>query len=267
MPTATTPAMDDNGLLVPPCKIKQQLRCRRITRVDGMDDRPPSRRKRLALGSPHASCSCWCSLHSTPAPRLCQRHLSPHTPWADAVVPYGHVLWSRSVSVELQPCGGRLAAAPQLVVGGHYVDDFNGLEYAEHADNAFHAFSDLFHILGLRVQESKAQPPQRRHVLQGVDVYVQAQGFTLSPSRRPCSGQWEGGHPAALRQVPRHHGGERRHTVSRLTLIPQSHLAHAGERHTSVHPVPGRGTTDRGDFCGRLCQSGRNDTPSWTHPG
>ena len=69
-----------------------------------------------------------------------------------------------------------------------------------------------------------------------------------------------GGHPAALRQVPRHHGRERRHLVGWLTLIPQSHSAHVGERHTSVHPVPGRGMTDRGDFCGRLCQSGRNDT-------
>ena len=64
--------------------------------------------------------------------------------------------------------------------GRTLLDDFNGLEYAEHADNAFHAFSDLFHVLGLRVKESKAQPPQRQHVLQGVDVHVQAQGVTLS---------------------------------------------------------------------------------------
>ena len=71
-----------------------------------------------------------------------------------------------------------------LVVGGHYVDDFNGFEYAEHAHNAFHAFSDLFHVLGLRVKESKAQPPQRQHVLQGVDVQVQDDGVTLSPTTR-----------------------------------------------------------------------------------
>ena len=40
----------------------------------------------------------------------------------------------------------------------------------------------------------------------------------------------EGGHPAALRQVPRHHGGERRHPVSRLTLIPQSDSAQTTRR-------------------------------------
>ena len=71
-----------------------------------------------------------------------------------------------------------------LIVGGHYVHDFNGLEYAEHAHNAFHAFSDLFGILGLRVKESKAQPPQRQHVLQGVDVHVRDDGVTLSPTTR-----------------------------------------------------------------------------------
>ena len=30
-----------------------------------------------------------------------------------------------------------------LLVGGHYVDDFNGIEYAEHSDSAFHAFRVL----------------------------------------------------------------------------------------------------------------------------
>ena len=37
-----------------------------------------------------------------------------------------------------------------LLVGGHYVDDFNGIEYAEHSDSAFHAFSEFFHVLGLK---------------------------------------------------------------------------------------------------------------------
>ena len=59
-----------------------------------------------------------------------------------------------------------------LLVGGHYVDDFNGVEYAEHSDSAFHAFSEFFHVLGLRVKDSKAQPPASRHILQGVEVHV-----------------------------------------------------------------------------------------------
>ena len=64
-------------------------------------------------------------------------------------------------------CNNRVADALQLrtrmllfVVGGHYVDDFNSLEYTEHADSAFNAFSDFFTTMGLRVKDSKAQQPQ-----------------------------------------------------------------------------------------------------------
>ena len=71
-----------------------------------------------------------------------------------------------------------------LLVGGHYVDDFNGVEYAEHSDSAFHAFSEFFHVLGFRVKDSKAQPPASRHVLQGVEVHVQQDGVELSPTPR-----------------------------------------------------------------------------------
>ena len=65
-----------------------------------------------------------------------------------------------------------------LIVGGHYVDDFNGLEYAEHTDSAFNAFSDFFVTMGLRVKESRAQKPQRQH------VHVSTAGVTLSPTTK-----------------------------------------------------------------------------------
>ena len=71
-----------------------------------------------------------------------------------------------------------------LLVGGHYVDDFNGLEYAEHADSAFYAFSDFFHALRLPVKESKAQKPAERHVLQTKDFLANTAGVTLSPTPR-----------------------------------------------------------------------------------
>ena len=71
-----------------------------------------------------------------------------------------------------------------LLLVGHYVDDFNGVEYAEHLDSAFHAFSEFFHVLGLRMKDSKAQPPAAKHVLQGVDVHVQHDGVVLSPTPR-----------------------------------------------------------------------------------
>ena len=45
--------------------------------------------------------------------------------------------------------------------------------------SAFHAFSDFFQVLGLRVKDSKEQPPERRHVLQRDDV--RSDGVALSP--------------------------------------------------------------------------------------
>ena len=71
-----------------------------------------------------------------------------------------------------------------LLVGGHYVDDFNGVEYAEHSDSAFNAFSEFFHVLDLRVKDSKAQPPASRHVIQGVEVQVRQDGVELCPTPR-----------------------------------------------------------------------------------
>ena len=74
-----------------------------------------------------------------------------------------------------------------LIVGGQGVDVFNALEYAEHADSAFNAFSDFFVVMGLRVKETKAQKPQSHHVLQGVDFHVDASGVTLSPTTERVS--------------------------------------------------------------------------------
>ena len=71
-----------------------------------------------------------------------------------------------------------------LLVGGHYVDDSNGVEYAEHSDSAFNAFSEFFHVLGVRVKDSKAQPPASRHVIQGVEVQVRQDGVELCPTPR-----------------------------------------------------------------------------------
>ena len=69
-----------------------------------------------------------------------------------------------------------------LLAGGHYMDDFNGVEYAEHSDSD--AFSEFFHILGLRVKDSKAQPPASKHVIQGVEVQVRQDGVELCPTPR-----------------------------------------------------------------------------------
>ena len=42
-----------------------------------------------------------------------------------------------------------------LLMGGHYVDDFNALKYEEAANSAFNAFAEVFDPLGLRIKASK----------------------------------------------------------------------------------------------------------------
>ena len=125
--------------------------------------------RRMADANLHVFVHDLLNAYTPPFP---QRHVPPHETRPDAVVPPRHVLRRSGIGVELQPRGGRPAtphadatsAGGRTLRGRHYVDDFNGIEYAEHSDSAFHAFSEFFHVLGLRVKDSKAQPPANRHV-------------------------------------------------------------------------------------------------------
>ena len=69
-----------------------------------------------------------------------------------------------------------------LIVGGHYVDDFNAVDFPETAQSAFDAFADLFALLGLRTKPSKAQEPGTAHVVQGVTFQVRRDGVELRPT-------------------------------------------------------------------------------------
>ena len=71
-----------------------------------------------------------------------------------------------------------------LLAVGHYVDDFNALDFPEAAQDAHDAFSDVFSLLGLQTKASKAQPPQSAHTVQGVLFEVTPQGVRLSPTER-----------------------------------------------------------------------------------
>ncbi|CAE7341292.1 unnamed protein product [Symbiodinium natans] len=71
-----------------------------------------------------------------------------------------------------------------LLAVGHYVDDFNALDFPEAAQDAHDAFSDVFSLLGLKTKASKAQPPQSAHTVQGVLFEVTSQGVRLSPTER-----------------------------------------------------------------------------------
>ena len=85
----------------------------------------------------------------------------------------------------------RAGDAVQLVVralvfllGGHYVDDFNVVDFGGLADSAFDTFGGLFGDLGLQTKPSKAQPPARDQVIQGVCVRLGETGVTVQPTQR-----------------------------------------------------------------------------------
>ena len=68
------------------------------------------------------------------------------------------------------------------LVGGHFVDDFTGVDLPELAASAFYSLADLFQELGLQTKPSKAQEPAPRHVVQGVEMTIEAHGVSLRPT-------------------------------------------------------------------------------------
>ena len=71
-----------------------------------------------------------------------------------------------------------------LIVVGHYVDDFNALEFMEQAMSAFDGFAELFELLGLNTKATKAQPPAAGHVLQGVWFEITPDGVKVAPTEK-----------------------------------------------------------------------------------
>ena len=149
-----------------------------------------------------------------------------------------------------------------LLAVGHYVDDFNALDFPEAAQDAHDAFSDVFSLLGLKTKASKAHSPGR-HVLGHVaggsalsDGTASAEapvrhrrGAVVGPAgaaRRPPPG-WQAGLPHAghlrrpgegrsqahLRQVGGCSGGLRRQTVS-----GSSRGADGATRHPTTGAAP-----------------------------
>ena len=77
-----------------------------------------------------------------------------------------------------------LTRALLFLVGGHCVDDFNGVDATDLADSAFYGFADFFLLMGLRTKPSKAQEPGRSHVVQGVQLSLGHDGAALAPTRK-----------------------------------------------------------------------------------
>ena len=68
-----------------------------------------------------------------------------------------------------------------LLMGGHYVDDFNA-GVGGGGPFSLPRLRRRLDLFGLRVKESKAQRPCHHHVIQGVDFHVGAEGVTLAPT-------------------------------------------------------------------------------------
>ena len=161
-----TPRRETSSRL-PPCTILQEdehghVKIRREGQGPRHPHAPPGHQLRGA-GTPHGRRA---GRHTRPGARLAQR-LPPEAPATFLATSYGITLWFR-----LAMCFGaaasvwklnRTADALQLLtrillllMGGHYVDDFN--EYDEVAPSDFHAFADVFNLFGLQVKESPGQP-------------------------------------------------------------------------------------------------------------
>ena len=65
-----------------------------------------------------------------------------------------------------------------LMMSFHYVDDYGGVEPDESADSAFDTFAQFSAIIGFQTKTSKAQPPNKSHIMLGIDVTIDSDYFT-----------------------------------------------------------------------------------------
>ena len=63
----------------------------------------------------------------------------------------------------------------------HYVDDYGSIEPAKTAHSGFSTFERLNSILGFHMKQSKRQPPEPSHRIQGVLISCDAENITISP--------------------------------------------------------------------------------------
>ena len=64
----------------------------------------------------------------------------------------------------------------------HYVDDFGGVEPARCSTSGFQAFTQFTEILGLHMKPNKAQPPDTKQELLGVEIEVGTDEIVLRPT-------------------------------------------------------------------------------------
>ena len=110
---------------------------------------------------------------------------SGHSLWRHHATPFGAVA---SVWAFCRFGDGLTSLARRLLVilTGHFVDDWTGVELAATAASSCSCFKSFFQQLGLAMKAEKEQPPSTRQKVLGVIIHIQAHEVTVEmcPKRR-----------------------------------------------------------------------------------
>ena len=108
--------------------------------------------------------------------------LTPDGPtlWLHHVLLFGSAasVWSYNKFGMLTSLTRVLTATPVV----HFVDDYGSIQPMSHATSGFHGFGHLNSTLGFHMKQSKEQPPQQEHKIQGVYIHLTDSHVTI----RPC---------------------------------------------------------------------------------
>ena len=109
--------------------------------------------------------------------------LTPEGPtlWLHHVLLFGSAVsvWSYNRFGDMLTSLTRVLTATPVV---HFVDDYGSIQPVPHATSGFQGFGHLNSTLGFHMKQSKAQPPQHEHKIQGVYIHLTETHVTI----RPC---------------------------------------------------------------------------------
>ena len=109
--------------------------------------------------------------------------LTPEGPtlWLHHVLLFGSAasVWSYNRFGDMLTSITRVLTATPVV---HFVDDYSSIQPIPHADSGFQGFGLLNSTLGFHMKQSKEQPPQHEHKIQGVYIHLTETHVTV----RPC---------------------------------------------------------------------------------
>ncbi len=109
--------------------------------------------------------------------------LTPEGPtlWLHHVLLFGSAasVWSYNRFGDMLTSLTRVLTATPVV---HFVDDYGSIQPTSQATSGFQGFGHLNSTLGFHMKQSKEQPPQQEHKIQGVYIHLTESHVTI----RPC---------------------------------------------------------------------------------